>query len=205
MAHQATVPSRFRVQVNHRTQEPPFEFLPTALGIRQGASWRMQIPTHRHQDHIRREAKPGEARPQRGHSGRATMHQPSLPARGDPPTQQRLRHLTRHNSHQPPSPLPRQPSSPAVRVDRPKRWGGAVQAPRTRSFKSGHIMNSVTPRRNGEANKALTDLQRRKQHGNRKRLRCRERWRNGAKDRWRHRSNLDVRGPANVTWTREPW
>ncbi|MGH3529521.1 MAG: hypothetical protein ACRDQ6_19760 [Pseudonocardiaceae bacterium] len=43
---------------------------------------------HRHHDHLRWEAKTGEARPRRGHSGKTTMHQPSLPARSDPPTQQ---------------------------------------------------------------------------------------------------------------------
>ena len=30
----------FRPQVSHQTQKPPSEFLPTVLGIQQGASWR---------------------------------------------------------------------------------------------------------------------------------------------------------------------
>jgi len=38
-------------------------------------------------DHIRWEAKASEARPRCGHPGTATMHQASLPARGDAPTQ----------------------------------------------------------------------------------------------------------------------
>jgi hypothetical protein len=36
----ALVPFTFRIQVSHQTQEPPFEFLPAALGIQQGASRR---------------------------------------------------------------------------------------------------------------------------------------------------------------------
>jgi hypothetical protein len=40
----ALVPLTFRRQVSHQTQEPPFEFLPTPLGIQQGASWRTSIP-----------------------------------------------------------------------------------------------------------------------------------------------------------------
>src|SRR5437868_2002898 len=36
----AIVPFTFRIRVSHWTQEPPFEFLPAALGIRQGASRR---------------------------------------------------------------------------------------------------------------------------------------------------------------------
>ncbi len=47
-----------------------------------------QIPSHRHHDHLRWEAETGETRPRRGHSGKTTTHQPSLPARGDPPMQQ---------------------------------------------------------------------------------------------------------------------
>jgi hypothetical protein len=37
----AVVPFTFRIQVSHRTQEPPSEFLPAELGIHQGASWRI--------------------------------------------------------------------------------------------------------------------------------------------------------------------
>src|ERR1700674_4152758 len=37
---QAIVPFTFRIRVSHWTQEPPFEFLPAAPGIRQGASRR---------------------------------------------------------------------------------------------------------------------------------------------------------------------
>ena len=36
----AAVPFTFRLQVSHQTQKPPSEFLPTELGIQQGASWR---------------------------------------------------------------------------------------------------------------------------------------------------------------------
>src|SRR4051794_16098483 len=36
----AVVPFTFRIQVSHRTQEPPSESLPTELGIQRGASWR---------------------------------------------------------------------------------------------------------------------------------------------------------------------
>jgi len=36
----ALVPFPFRVQVSHRTQEPPSEFLPAMPGMQQGASWR---------------------------------------------------------------------------------------------------------------------------------------------------------------------
>jgi hypothetical protein len=49
----------------------------------------LQIPSHCHHDHFRWEAETGEARPRRGHWGRATTHQPSLPVRGGPSTQQR--------------------------------------------------------------------------------------------------------------------
>ena len=79
VAHQATVPSRFRVQVSHRTQEPPFEFLPAALGIQRGASWRMQIPPHRNHDHIRWESEPSKPRPQCWYSNTATTHHFILP------------------------------------------------------------------------------------------------------------------------------
>src|SRR5438270_13851907 len=47
-----------------------------------------KIPTYRNHDHIRREPIPSERRRRCWHSGRATTHQPSLPAHGDPPMQQ---------------------------------------------------------------------------------------------------------------------
>jgi hypothetical protein len=39
----AAFPFVFRLQVRHQTQEPPSEFLPAPLGIRQGASWRIML------------------------------------------------------------------------------------------------------------------------------------------------------------------
>jgi len=39
----AAVPFTFRIQVSHRTQEPPSEFLPAEPGIQPGASWRTAI------------------------------------------------------------------------------------------------------------------------------------------------------------------
>src|SRR2546430_1612617 len=59
---------------------PPFEFLPAALGIQRGASWRMEVPAHRNHDHVRGEAEAGKAGSRRGHSASTTTHQPSLPA-----------------------------------------------------------------------------------------------------------------------------
>jgi hypothetical protein len=55
------------------------------VAIRQSEA---QLPSHHHHDHLRWEAETGEARPRRGHSGKTTTHQPSLPARDDPPMQQ---------------------------------------------------------------------------------------------------------------------
>jgi hypothetical protein len=40
VAHHATVPFPFQIQVSHQTQERSSKFLPTASGIQQGASWR---------------------------------------------------------------------------------------------------------------------------------------------------------------------
>ena len=45
VAHHALVPCTFRIQVSHRTQERSSKFLPTASGIRQGASRRIR-PRH---------------------------------------------------------------------------------------------------------------------------------------------------------------
>lgn len=41
------VPVTFRIEVSHRTQEPPSKFLPTALGIQRGASWRIRTGLQR--------------------------------------------------------------------------------------------------------------------------------------------------------------
>src|SRR3954447_2469083 len=43
----ALVPFTFRIQVSHRTQEPPSEFFPAAPGIQQGASWRTGFAAER--------------------------------------------------------------------------------------------------------------------------------------------------------------
>lgn len=39
----------------------------------------MQVPAHRHHDHLRREAEPGKAGPQRSYLTSATTHRPTMP------------------------------------------------------------------------------------------------------------------------------
>jgi hypothetical protein len=87
----------------------------------------VQIPAHRHRDHLGWETETSEARPQRWHSGRATMHQPSLLARSEPSMQLCHRHSQ--------GPLPRSPYVTTTCCQRHcqlgRGWvcGGACQCP----------------------------------------------------------------------------
>src|SRR3954454_23880787 len=51
-------PITFRIRVSHQAQEPPFEFLPTELGIQQGASWRTYNPPRPHRGRDRQPPQP---------------------------------------------------------------------------------------------------------------------------------------------------
>ena len=99
------VPFTFRIRVSHWTQEPPFEFLPAAPGIRQSASRRTFPGSRRHASPspaLPRRARPAVSAPRSGRrAGRPACARAVWPSSFSAPSLRCLRQYVKCDEYRP--------------------------------------------------------------------------------------------------------